>query len=73
MYLTVIYPGKPELIAQLPPEDENACAYFIEWRTKVRALPYVFSEGAFNSASQHACAVPDRYAYWKTAIMLIVM
>jgi len=27
--------GKPQLIAQLPPDDESACAFFIEWRTHV--------------------------------------
>ncbi|KAI0081116.1 hypothetical protein K474DRAFT_1588342 [Panus rudis PR-1116 ss-1] len=27
--------GKPQLIAQLPPPDENACAFFVEWRTHV--------------------------------------
>lgn len=25
--------GKPRLVAQLPPNDESACAFFIEWRT----------------------------------------
>ncbi|KAA1471458.1 mannose 6-phosphate receptor domain-containing protein [Dentipellis sp. KUC8613] len=25
--------GTPQLVAQLPPEDENACSFFIEWRT----------------------------------------
>ncbi|KAL5519594.1 hypothetical protein ACEPAH_1277 [Sanghuangporus vaninii] len=47
--------GKPQLAAQLPPEDEEACAFFIEWRTK------------------YACPLPDRYAYWKTAVMVIVI
>ncbi|KAH8111868.1 mannose 6-phosphate receptor domain-containing protein [Phellopilus nigrolimitatus] len=47
--------GKPQLIAQLPPEDDDACAFFIEWRTKF------------------ACPVPDRYAYWKTFVMVIVI
>ncbi|KAL5494617.1 hypothetical protein ACEPAI_78 [Sanghuangporus weigelae] len=47
--------GKPQLAAQLPPEDEDACAFFIEWRTK------------------YACPLPDRYAYWKTAVMVIVI
>ncbi|TFY68602.1 hypothetical protein EVJ58_g918 [Rhodofomes roseus] len=27
--------GKPELVAQLPPGDNDACAFFIEWRTHV--------------------------------------
>ncbi|KAH8094614.1 mannose-6-phosphate receptor binding domain-containing protein [Cristinia sonorae] len=27
--------GQPQLIAQLPPSDESACAFFIEWRTHV--------------------------------------
>ncbi|OCH90052.1 hypothetical protein OBBRIDRAFT_731498 [Obba rivulosa] len=27
--------GKPELVAQLPPDDASACAFFIEWRTHV--------------------------------------
>jgi hypothetical protein len=28
--------GEPKLLAELPPQDENACAFFIEWRTHVR-------------------------------------
>ena len=31
--------GKPELVAQLPPDDSEACAFFIEWRTHVSVLP----------------------------------
>ncbi|CAL1694206.1 unnamed protein product [Somion occarium] len=27
--------GKPELIAQFPPQDDAACAFFVEWRTHV--------------------------------------
>jgi len=27
--------GKPELLAQLPPDDDAACAFLIEWRTHV--------------------------------------
>jgi len=27
--------GKPELVAQLPPDDNDACAFFLEWRTHV--------------------------------------
>lgn len=30
--------GKPELVAQLPPDDSEACAFFIEWRTHVSVL-----------------------------------
>ncbi|KAI5115663.1 hypothetical protein M0805_004101 [Coniferiporia weirii] len=52
---TSIEDGKPQLIAQLPPEDDDACAFFIEWRTS------------------YACPIPDRYAYWKTALMVIVI
>ena len=29
--------GKPSMIATLPPDEENACAFFVEWRTEVRA------------------------------------
>ncbi|EMD32523.1 hypothetical protein CERSUDRAFT_118565 [Gelatoporia subvermispora B] len=32
---SVFGPGKPELVAQLPPDDASACAFFIEWRTHV--------------------------------------
>lgn len=31
-------PGKPELVAQLPPDDSEACAFFFEWRTHVSVL-----------------------------------
>ncbi|CCM03786.1 uncharacterized protein FIBRA_05933 [Fibroporia radiculosa] len=27
--------GNPELVAQLPPDDGSACAFFVEWRTHV--------------------------------------
>ncbi|KAI0962279.1 hypothetical protein AcW1_001136 [Taiwanofungus camphoratus] len=27
--------GRPELVAQLPQDDESACAFFIEWRTHI--------------------------------------
>jgi cation-dependent mannose-6-phosphate receptor len=27
--------GTPHLKAQLPPEDEHACGFFIEWKTHV--------------------------------------
>ncbi|QRV94644.1 autophagy-related protein 27 [Ceratobasidium sp. AG-Ba] len=37
--------GSPVLVAQLPPEDENACAFFFEWRTHV-ACPTAKSVGA---------------------------
>lgn len=30
---SVFSAGTPQLIAELPPQDENACAFFIEWRT----------------------------------------
>ncbi|THG99204.1 hypothetical protein EW145_g7305 [Phellinidium pouzarii] len=52
---TSVEEGKPQLIAQLPPDDDDACAFFIEWRTS------------------YACPIPNRYAYWKTAIMVIVI
>jgi len=32
---SVFSAGKPQLIAELPPHDEQACAFFIEWRTHV--------------------------------------
>jgi len=32
---SVFSAGKPQLIAELPPQDEQACAFFIEWRTHV--------------------------------------
>lgn len=28
--------GEPKLIATLPPDEEHACAFFVEWRTEVR-------------------------------------
>ncbi|KAF8737990.1 complex I 49 kDa subunit family, partial [Rhizoctonia solani] len=37
--------GSPVLVAQLPPEDDQACAFFIEWRTHV-ACPTAKSIGA---------------------------
>lgn len=37
--------GSPALVAQLPPEDDKACAFFIEWRTHV-ACPTAKSVGA---------------------------
>ena len=34
---SVLGPGQPRLVAQLPPgDDEEACAWVIEWRTHVR-------------------------------------
>ena len=36
-------PGEPQLVAQLPPEDDDACAFFVEWKTKVRLLSPVLS------------------------------
>ncbi|KAF8514281.1 mannose-6-phosphate receptor binding domain-containing protein [Gautieria morchelliformis] len=27
--------GSPQLVAQLPPDDESSCAFFFEWRTHV--------------------------------------
>ncbi|KAI1793994.1 hypothetical protein LXA43DRAFT_884480 [Ganoderma leucocontextum] len=27
--------GKPDMIATLPPDEENACAFFVEWRTEM--------------------------------------
>lgn len=42
----LLVPGEPLLVAQLPPEDDDACAFFIEWRTKVCYAPsfglYIF-------------------------------
>jgi cation-dependent mannose-6-phosphate receptor len=36
---TIFGPGKPRLVAQLPPHnDDIACAFFVEWRTHVRIL-----------------------------------
>jgi len=32
---SVFSAGEPKLIAELPPQDENACAFFVEWRTHV--------------------------------------
>ncbi|KAF8323793.1 mannose 6-phosphate receptor domain-containing protein [Clavulina sp. PMI_390] len=32
---TVFGRGTPKLVAQLPPDDDAACAFFIEWRTHV--------------------------------------
>lgn len=32
---SVFSAGTPQLIAELPPQDETACAFFIEWRTHV--------------------------------------
>lgn len=29
------FSGKPEFIAQVPQDDENACTFLIEWRTQV--------------------------------------
>ncbi|EJC98619.1 mannose 6-phosphate receptor domain-containing protein [Fomitiporia mediterranea MF3/22] len=52
---TSVDEGQPKLLAQLPPADDDACMFFIEWRTK------------------YACPVPNRYAYWKTALMAIVI
>ncbi|KAG8791302.1 hypothetical protein FRC12_009627 [Ceratobasidium sp. 428] len=37
--------GSPVLVAQLPPEDDKACAFFFEWRTHV-ACPTAKSVGA---------------------------
>ncbi|KAL5640022.1 hypothetical protein ACGC1H_007355 [Rhizoctonia solani] len=37
--------GSPVLVAQLPPEDDQACAFFIEWRTHV-ACPTAKATGA---------------------------
>ncbi|CAE7112007.1 unnamed protein product [Rhizoctonia solani] len=37
--------GSPVLVAQLPPEDDQACAFFVEWRTHV-ACPTAKSIGA---------------------------
>ncbi|KAF8604915.1 mannose 6-phosphate receptor domain-containing protein [Ceratobasidium sp. AG-I] len=37
--------GSPFLVAQLPPEDDQACAFFLEWRTHV-ACPTAKSAGA---------------------------
>ncbi|CAE6442161.1 unnamed protein product [Rhizoctonia solani] len=37
--------GSPVLVAQLPPEDDQACAFFLEWRTHV-ACPTAKSIGA---------------------------
>ncbi|KAF8588377.1 mannose 6-phosphate receptor domain-containing protein, partial [Ramaria rubella] len=37
--------GQPELIAQLPPGDDSACAFFFEWRTHV-ACPTAKPSGA---------------------------
>ncbi|TFK94941.1 mannose 6-phosphate receptor domain-containing protein [Polyporus arcularius HHB13444] len=27
--------GKPQLIATLPPDEDNACSFFVEWRTEI--------------------------------------
>lgn len=33
---SILGPGQPRLVAQLPPgDDEEACAWVIEWRTRV--------------------------------------
>lgn len=32
---SVFEAGKPEIVAQLPPDDDSACAFFMEWRTHV--------------------------------------
>ena len=47
--------GKPKMIATLPPDEESACAFFVEWRTEVCAeesdrtkgsgLPMLLSRG----------------------------
>lgn len=39
---SILGPGQPRLVAQLPPgDDEEACAWVIEWRTPVSSLVLV--------------------------------
>ncbi|KAI0639853.1 hypothetical protein C8Q77DRAFT_1152794 [Trametes polyzona] len=33
--LTDVTPGKPKLIATLPPDEDHACSFFVEWRTQM--------------------------------------
>jgi len=39
--------GKPTVISQLPPADEDACSFFLEWRTPV-ACPTTESAGFYG-------------------------
>lgn len=39
---TLHFLGMPHLVAQLPEEDEDACTFFIEWRTRVRCDLQIF-------------------------------
>lgn len=33
-----MFQGAPKLVAQLPADDDAACAFFVEWRTHVCLL-----------------------------------
>lgn len=35
---SVFSAGEPRLLAQLPPGDNEACSFFVEWRTHVRLV-----------------------------------
>jgi hypothetical protein len=51
--------GKPDLIIQLPPgDDEAACAFLIEWRTHV-SFPPSMAQIAANTCSPLAVCLPD--------------
>jgi hypothetical protein len=40
--------GTPRLLAQLPPNDEQTCGFFVEWRTSYACPKYESSMGFFS-------------------------
>jgi cation-dependent mannose-6-phosphate receptor len=62
--------GKPELIAQLPDDEDTACSFFIEWRTHVSTLPLPVLIHRSFLPPQFACPHGER-GFWSTVLVII--
>lgn len=59
--------GTPRILAQLPPGDNEACGFFIEWRTSVSNTHMLHHRGFMIDGLPVSTPVPSTRAAWASS------